>query len=100
MSQIKPVAWRMTKGGSRVFVDDEREVAVMMEHGWRCEPVYTIPDTHRIVSVDLLRQLEKFAEEARDHYSGMNDEVCQSYSEPWQQGVAVCEELCAIIANK
>ena len=57
VSEIKPVAYRMTKDGSRVFVDDEHEVAVMMEHGWRCEPVYDPPDTHRVVSVELLERI-------------------------------------------
>jgi len=59
--------------------------------------LYAIPDTHRVVSVELLERVEKFSAAARDHYSVMNDEVCQSYSEPWQQGVAVCKELQAII---
>ena len=59
--------------------------------------VYAIPDTHRIVPVELLERVHQFAAVAAEHYSGMNDEVCQSYSEPWQQGVALGKELKAII---
>jgi hypothetical protein len=59
-----------------------------------------VPDTHRIVSVELLESVHQFTAMAAEHYSGMNDDVCQSYSEPWQRGVAVCKELCAIIDNK
>jgi hypothetical protein len=59
-----------------------------------------IADTHRIVRVELLARLEEFAVVARDYYSAMTDDVCQSYSEPWQQGVAVCKEVRAIIDNE
>ena len=54
-------------------------------------------DTHRIVPVELLERVNQFTAVAAEHYSGMNDEVCQSYSEPWQQGVALGKELRAII---
>ena len=81
MSQINPAAWRMTKGGSRVFFDDEHEAAVMMEHGWRCEPVYTIPDTHRVVSVELLERILPIIPD-----------------DPYCNGIY--SELCAIIDNK
>jgi hypothetical protein len=56
-----------------------------------------IPDTHRIVSVEVLERVHQFSAVAAEHYSGMNDEVCQSYSEPWQQGVALGKELRSII---
>lgn len=59
-----------------------------------------LPDTHRGVSVELLRKIEKFADEAQSHYSGMNDEVCQSYSEQWQQALIIMGLVGAIIDNK
>ena len=62
--------------------------------------VYAIHDTHRVVSVELLRKIEKFADEAQSHYSGMNDEVCQSYSEQWQQALIIMGLVGAIIDNK
>jgi hypothetical protein len=57
MPELKPVAWHMTQNSNAVFLDDEHEVAVMMEHGWQCKPVYALPDTHRIVPVQLLQTL-------------------------------------------
>lgn len=58
------------------------------------------PNTHRVVPVEDLERIQKFATEARDHYSTMNDEVCQSYSDLWQEGVRVCGDLRAIIEDK
>lgn len=51
------------------------------------------------VSAALLERLQKFAAEAAEHYSSMNDEVCQSYSEPWQEGVYLCGELKEVIKD-
>lgn len=62
--------------------------------------LYAIPDTHRVVSVELLRKIEMFADGAQSHYSAMNDEVCQSYSEPWQQALIIMGLVGDIIDNK
>lgn len=62
--------------------------------------LYAIQETHRIVSVELLEMILKFAEDATEHYSFMNDEVCQSYSDSWRQVLNVCRELRAAIDNK
>ena len=59
--------------------------------------LYALPATHRIVPVELLTIVESFVAAARDHYSAMNDEVCQSYSDPWKQAVIVSSILRAII---
>jgi hypothetical protein len=60
-------------------------------------PLYALPATHRIVPVDVLTIVESFVAAARDHYGVMNDEVCQSYSDPWKQAVIVSSILHAII---
>jgi hypothetical protein len=57
----------------------------------------TLFDGNVLVPVEVLERVNQFTAVAAEHYSGMNDEVCQSYSEPWQEGVAVCKELRAII---
>lgn len=63
-------------------------------------------DLARLVSVGktkthkALEMALKFAEDATEHYSFMNDEVCQSYRDSWQQGLNVSRELRAAIENK
>jgi hypothetical protein len=57
MSEIKPVACRMRRLDEEVFIDNEHDAVLLAEQGWTAENVYIIPDTHRIVSVKLLKTL-------------------------------------------
>jgi hypothetical protein len=56
MSEIKPVSWLHIQGDYTEpcswEIDDD-----MAGRGWSQEPLYLIPNTHRIVSVELLRRL-------------------------------------------
>jgi hypothetical protein len=60
MSEIKPVAWMYEK--QIEGIDEPTQVVTPYEnpsltHGqypWAQKPLYAIPDTHRIVSVELL----------------------------------------------
>jgi len=103
MSEVKPVAWRMNYIGRNVhakeFITPHEEEMQSKADGihYTATPLVELPTTHRIVSVELLRKIEKFADEAQSHYSGMNDEVCQSYSEPWQQALIIMGLVGAII---
>jgi len=99
MQELKPVAWRYQheEKPELVNVTDVRLNSETRNPLYEESPLYALPDTHRIVSLELLERVHQFAALAAEHYSGMNDEVCQSYSEPWQQGVAMGKELKAII---
>ncbi len=92
MQELKPVP----VGSIRVDIDGA-QLRLSGELPPGKNSLYTLPATHRIVSAELLERAHQFAAVAAEHYSGMNDEVCQSYSEPWQQGVALSKELRAII---
>jgi len=98
MQELKPVRWIYQRTDSEDCVcPPMRWPKSHVTENWREVPLYAIPDTHRIVPVELLERVHQFSAVAAEHYSGMNDEVCQSYSQPWQQGVALCKELKAII---
>ena len=69
MNELKPVAWMQQQGDYREpcswEIDEDME-----RRGWRQEPLYIIPDTHRVVSVELLREfmrdIELWPEESSD----------------------------------
>jgi hypothetical protein len=97
--QLKPVAV-MSQNELEFFEDGGSAIVIPMSAALADDGglmLYALPATHRIVSVEVLERVHQFAALAAEHYSGMNDEVCQSYSEPWQQGVALGKELKAII---
>ena len=100
MNELKPVACRMKRLGEEIFIANEQDAILFAEQGWVAESVYIIPDTHRVVSAEFLKVVEMIVTEARDYYSDMNDNVCQSYADPWEHAADVCIELRAIIDNK
>lgn len=111
---IKPVVWMIGISLEFGFFKTEEKAIkarakYIEENGFGPDDVdldekpvalYAIPDTHRVVPADALERIQKFATEARDYYSDMNDHVCQSYSDAWMEGVSVCKELEAIIEEK
>ena len=103
MNELKPVAWA-SKGGLSVFekgLNDRQFVSrVPCPEQLLTVPLYAIPDTHRVVSVEFLNVVAMIVTEARDYYSDMNDNVCQSYADPWEHAADACRELRAIIDNK
>ena len=58
-----------------------------------------VPEGMALVPVELLERLQRFTEAAAEQYSGMNDEICQSYSEPWREGVRLCGELTEVMGS-
>lgn len=81
MNELKPVAWMHVQGDynePRLW----RIAEDMAERGWGEKPLYEIPDTHRVVSVELLKG-------AVDMIWGLCDEDTDAV-----------KELCAIIDNK
>ena len=57
MNELKPVACRMKRLDETIFIDNERDAILFAEQGWAAESVYTIPDTHRVVPVELLEKV-------------------------------------------
>lgn len=57
MNELKPVACRMKRLDETIFIDNERDAILFAEQGWAAESVYTIPDTHRVVSVKMLKEV-------------------------------------------
>ena len=97
--ELKPLA---TKDESQIEYIAAGNMGLMYpqgEHEGRIK-LYAIPDTHRLVPVEFLNVVAMIVTEARDYYSDMNDNVCQSYADPWKYAADACRELCAIIDNK
>ena len=57
MNELKPVASRMKRLDETIFIDNEQDAILFAEQGWVAESVYIIPDTHRVVSVKLLKRM-------------------------------------------
>ena len=57
MNDLKPVACRMKRLGEEIFIANEQDAILFAEQGWQAESVYTIPDTHRVVSAEFLERL-------------------------------------------
>lgn len=103
MNDLKPVAYRMYRLDESVFVANETEAVIMLDHGWIAEPVYAIPPTHRVVSVELLKfalkcmhrdnnQAESFLCKLRGAGTPMPQYLLEE--------IALTDELRAIIDNK
>jgi len=57
MNDLKTVACRMKRLDETIFIDNEQDAILFAEQGWAAESVYIIPNTHRVVSVELLARL-------------------------------------------
>ena len=62
MNELKPVAWSFQHGETGVIsIVDVQQVEWGFEKNnprlLKVGPLYTIPDTHRVVSVELLKRL-------------------------------------------
>jgi hypothetical protein len=95
MQELKPVAWMRSEiEKADCPFGDYGPVKCYPDDG----PLYALPATHRIVPVELLEQMQKFAILAKNHFDEMvNGEGFTGFSDRLLQGEVVCGQLRAII---